>query len=149
SHNLELELLFLVGALTLGVGPVLLLVWNGCLDGILATAVALHYGLPLVLVGLLPHGIPEGLAWILLGTCSLLLSRRLRAIFFPGKKREPIEEASVQSDAPVSRWRAFWQRLPWPVSTVYSFLIIISALLIILAGILESSVSPWLMHIVG
>jgi uncharacterized membrane protein SpoIIM required for sporulation len=150
SHNLELELLFLAGALTLGVAPVLLLVWNGCLDGILATAVARHYGLQVVLVGLLPHGIPEALAWILLGTCSLLLSRYLRTLFFPGKKTPAVMESEpIAHDASLTGWRAIWHRLPWQLTNVYSCFIIGSALLIILAGILEATVSPWLMHTLG
>jgi uncharacterized membrane protein SpoIIM required for sporulation len=148
SHNLQLELLFLAGALTMGAAPVLLLVWNGCLDGILATAVALHYGLPMVLASLLPHGIPEALAWVLIGTCSLLLGRRLRKIFFPGKQQA--QEPDPEPDATtLPRWRAAWARLPWPISNIYGFLIIASMLLIILAGILEASVSPWLMHALG
>lgn len=149
SHNLELELLFLVGALTLGLAPLLLLFWNGCLEGIIAAAVAEHYGVRLVLVSLLPHGIPEALAWILIGTCSLLLSRHLRRLFFAGKKQQsaspPAEKAAMEH----LRWIPGLERLPWQISNIYSMLIIISALLIIVAGILEATVSPWLMRVTG
>jgi uncharacterized membrane protein SpoIIM required for sporulation len=150
SHNLELELLFLLGALTLGVGTILLLIGNGCVDGVLATVVARHYGLGVALASLLPHGIPEALAWILAGACSLLLSRNLRKIFFTGQQRtlgspDETEEASTSRE---HRPETFATRLARLLAHPYCRLVIAAALLIVLAGFIEASFTPWLFHLV-
>lgn len=80
SHNIGVEGVLLLGACTFGIGTGLILCINGLLDGILATAIARHYGLGVLLAGLLPHGFFEACAWILISTCGFLLSGHFKRI---------------------------------------------------------------------
>ncbi len=136
GHNLEIEGILLVGVLTLGVGTFLLLAINGLFAGVLATTISLHYGVGFLLVGLLPHGIPESLAWILTGTCSFMMSRHLFSTLFQ-VNRKPVQNSLSFSKVIGTGRSCTWQ--------TYGAFVGVSALLIVLAGILEAYVSPFLL----
>lgn len=133
SHNLGIEATILAGMLTLGVGTFIVLVLNGLLTGIFATTISLHYGTYFLLAGLLPHGIPEALAWIIAGACSFMMSKHFRLFVF--RKNVPDEKATIlpkSSLFPSEMWK------------IYALLTIVATSLVILAGFLEAYVSPFL-----
>lgn len=139
GHNLEIEGILLVGALTLGVGTFLLLAINGLLAGIVATTISLHYGVGFLLVGLLPHGIPESLAWILTGTCSFMMSRHLFSSLFQTRwtKNERKQISLTPSKTTIVGIPHTWK--------MYGMFVGMAAILIVLSGILEAYVSPFLL----
>jgi uncharacterized membrane protein SpoIIM required for sporulation len=145
GHNTGIALLFLLGGLTFGVGTGLLLAWNGCLSGIIASVVARHYGTLFIAAGLLPHGIPEALAWILLGACGLSLGRQFRHICFPSPQRSLAKRSGTREALPGilpdPALRTRWQN--------FLLLIAMSLVLLIIAGLLESSLSFWLLQLPG
>ncbi|EFH84404.1 stage II sporulation protein M [Ktedonobacter racemifer] len=131
GHNLQIELLFLLGAVTFDVGTLFLLIFNGVTGSIFATAIALHYGVGFLLRGLLPHGVPETLAWLFIATCSFFMGSRLRAYFF--QRKEESTTAKEQAGKGVHNSAA-----------IYIFLLFMATLLILLVGFLEAYVSPHL-----
>jgi uncharacterized membrane protein SpoIIM required for sporulation len=146
SHNIGVEGLLLCGACTLGIGTGLVLCVNGLLDGILSTAIALHYGLGVLLAGLLPHGIFEACAWILISACGFLLSNRFKSVvasLWSSKN-------TVKSADEVVVIHAETTSMPQTnhIRDVYFALIITSTLLLVLAGIIEAYISPMLILIV-
>jgi uncharacterized membrane protein SpoIIM required for sporulation len=138
SHNLGIEVTILAGMLTLGVGTFIILVLNGLLTGIFATTISLHYGTYFLLAGLLPHGIPEALAWIIAGACSFLMSKHFRLFVF--RKKVTDGEATIQMKSPI---------FPSVIWKIYGLLTIVATSLIIVAGFLEAYVSPLLIPVTG
>jgi uncharacterized membrane protein SpoIIM required for sporulation len=148
SHNVGVEVLLLLGACTFGVGTGLVLCLNGVFDGIIVTAIARHYGLGVLLAGLLPHGLFEASAWILISTCGFLLSGRFKRIIsslWNNSNRDTSENAANRSlETPAKTKSA---RSSNKISEVYFALIITSTLLLMLAGTIEAYVSPMLLRI--
>ena len=136
SHNIGVESVLLLGAFTFGVGTGLILCMNGLLDGILATAIARHYGLSVLLAGLLPHGLFEACAWILISTCSFLLSNRFKHIISSLWNNKGINTPDkIKGTISIKN-----------LKDIYFSLIITSTLLLVLAGIIEAYVSPMLLR---
>jgi len=135
EHNLHIELLFLLGALTFDIGTFCLLAFNSLTVGIFATTIALRYGLGFLLKGLLPHGIPESLAWILIAMCSFCMGKHLRSCFFKNERNRLKAQVHPCSS-----------RKTINAGKVYALLLISATLLIVLAGFLEAYISPWLVY---
>ena len=145
SHNVGVEGLLLIGACTFGLGTGLVLCLNGLFDGILATAIARHYGFNVLLAGLLPHGLFEACAWILISTCGFLLSSRFKHIISTLWNNRSIDTSAYTTNASVGTPPTINStRSILSIRNVYFRLIIASTLLLVLAGIIEAYVSPML-----
>ena len=99
SHNITVAGVLLLGACTFGIGTGLVLCLNGLFDGVIATAIVSHYGLGVLLAGLLPHGLFEACAWILISTCGFLLSgrfKRLISSLWSNKSMDASEHAQAK-----------------------------------------------------
>jgi len=67
TNNTRVFVLLVVGALTAGLLTVFSLVFNGFVIGYIVTPIAAEEGLLFVLVGLVPHGVPELFAFFVAG----------------------------------------------------------------------------------
>ncbi len=142
GHNLSVEVVLLLGALTLGIGTCLLLFGNGLLSGIVVGVVGEHYGFTFILIGLLPHGIPESGAWILAGTGSILLTREffslLSHLFWHDKTSTLDVQVSTSGVVRYQRWKL-------QCGTSIVALTGFAMLLLITAGVMEAYISPRLL----
>jgi uncharacterized membrane protein SpoIIM required for sporulation len=143
SHNVGVEGVLLLGACTFGIGTGLVLCLNGLFDGMIVTAIAQHYGIGVVLVGLLPHGLLETSAWILVSTCGFLLSGRFKHIIFSLWNTKSTGTSEQTIDVPADTQNATHATLKVKFSKdAYLYAIIISTLMLILAGTIEAYISP-------
>ena len=130
SHNVGVEGLLLIGACTFGLGTGLVLCLNGLFDGILATAIARHYGFNVLLAGLLPHGLFEACAWVLISTCGFLLSSRFKrmvsSLWYNSRTDTATISVKMQAETTTARHGS-------SIKNVSFTMIITSPLLLILA----------------
>jgi uncharacterized membrane protein SpoIIM required for sporulation len=144
NHNLRVEGILVLGACLPFIGTALMLFSNGVFDGSVVVPIAQQYGIGFLLGGLIPHGIPESIAWVLAGTAGILLSHYLYSHllqFFSKKPQHiPQEEDSTELQ-PTSTVR---KRDDGNFLQVCSLVILTAALLLIIAGFLEADVSPYL-----
>ena len=78
-HNAGVALLVLVSGLFFGLGPWIMILFNGLVVGIVSGVLASH-GMPVekIVLGLVPHGIVEIPAFVLAGTAGILWYRSIR-----------------------------------------------------------------------
>jgi len=79
THNAGVALLVLISGLFFGLGPWIMVFFNGFVAGVVSGFLASH-GLPAgkILLGLVPHGLVEIPAFLLSGTAGILWYRCIR-----------------------------------------------------------------------
>jgi uncharacterized membrane protein SpoIIM required for sporulation len=146
SHNLTVEAILVLSACLPFIGTGLILFGNGVFEGAVVVPIAQQYGLGSLLGGLLPHGIPETAGWVLTGTVGIILSRHLYSHllqFFSKKSQYTHRESGELRTEPQN---VFSNGRRDDSNSVQACLLIIltATLLLIIAGILEAYVSPYL-----
>lgn len=76
-NNTVVLLLLVASGLTLGLGTVAILVYNGVIVGFVATLVARRSGLEIIVVGLVPHGILEIPAFLFASAVAFRFSHQV------------------------------------------------------------------------
>ena len=77
ANNALVVVLLVASSLTLGLGAIIILVYNGVIVGYVGTIVAQNAGLAVLLVGLTPHGIVEIPAFLFASAVALRFSHQV------------------------------------------------------------------------